>query len=119
MSVGEQMIPLFDILDHPPANVGENASAITPDLAITDDPNTREPNKSGIPEATEPHRPTRQSDISGITKPRRSNRVPKPSQAGLHSTEYQQREEIGIKENQDWATDHPNASSTISYPPED
>ena len=40
----------------------------------------------------------------------------KPSQAGLHSAEYQQQEEAGKEGEQDWATDHPKAASTISYP---
>ena len=45
--------------------------------------------------------------------------MPKPSQAGLHSFEFQQHKEVGRGEGQDWATNHPKASSTISYPLED
>ena len=99
-SVGEKMIPLFDTLDiHDTPD-----TAINPDHAITD------------PAVTPKLRqPTRQPDISGITELRQSNRAPKPSQAGLHSTECKQRDEAGKEDEQDWATDRPRAASTISY----
>ena len=112
-SGGEKMISLFDVLDHnnPLATTPAVPDpAINPDPIITDDHNS----KSGISEIRQPA--TRQLD----TVPRRSNRAPKPSQAGLNSSKYQQREEAGHKEGQDWATDDPKVSSTtISYPPED
>ena len=111
-SVGENMIPLFDVLDNdnPPANVpSEGINDPDPDNhSITQVP---EPT-SGIP--AEPRQSTRQSNIPAITEPRRSDRAPKPSQAGLGSAEYQQREETGKKEGQDWATNQrPKASTTI------
>ena len=112
-SVGEQMIPLFDVLDH--GNPLANTPVNEPDTPINPIPTINDDHANTVPEPQLP----RQQDISAITEPRRSTRAPKPSQAGLHSTEYQHREEVSKEEGQDWATDRPKASSTISYPPED
>ena len=124
-SMGEETIPLFDVLDNTPlANVPSNGITNT-DPAITDNhainqvldnqPNTI----SGIP--ADPRQPTQQLNTSAITEPRRSDRTPKPSHAGIGSAEYQQREEMGKKEGHDWATNqkHPKASITISNLVED
>ena len=105
-SVGEKMvkmIPLFDAFDNSPlANVPSDSITETVP-AITDDP---------INQVLD----NRQPDIPAITEPHRSNQVPMPSHAGLNSTEYQQCEEMGKKEGQDWATSNkrPKASITIS-----
>ena len=116
MSVGEQMIPLFDALDHSTPLTNAPTGTDTPINSdhtvptITDDHNIT---------TSEPPQLPRQQDIPVIPEPRQSSRAPKPSQARLYSTEYQYREEVSKEEGQDWANDRPKASSTISYLPED
>jgi hypothetical protein len=59
-----------------------------------------------------------QQGISGNPEePRRSTRAPHTSQAGLQSTEYQQREITGKMEGQEWATNRsrPQASSAMDW----
>ena len=104
--VGEEQNPLFDILDTniPPANVHTPITPVEPNIAIP----------------AEPQQPSRHHDIQNIPE-RRSARAPKPSQAILRSTEYQEREEMGKQEGLDWATDTdlPKAITTISHLPDE
>ena len=101
MNVGEN-IPLFDTVPTPPANLPANDR-------VPVDQTTVDPDQ---PQADH------QRDNPGIpVEPRRSSRTPHPSQAGVQSTEYRQRETTGRGEGQDWATDkrRPQASSAIDW----
>ena len=63
-----------------------------------------------------------QRDIPVITEePRRSPRVPQPSQAVVQSFEYKQREAMSKDQGQDWATDlkNPKASLVTDWSTED
>ena len=110
-SVGEQTqthIPLFDIdpihtvpLTNVPTDPG-------PDPSITDSDaiNDHQVQQSNQPAPVIP-------DV--IPEQRRSGRAPQPSNAGLESLEYRQREATGKTEGQEWATNQrrPRASITI------
>ena len=108
--VGEQ-IPLFDANmvpnDNPPA---DNPTTDNPqvDNPTTDNPHTPE---SAI---TNDHVDQRDNSVIPI-ETRRSARVPQPSQAGIQSNEYKQREILERGQGKQWATDqrHPTASTTI------
>ena len=101
-SVGEET-PLFDSVI-PPANVLLEPVNDT-DSAINTDSNNQPPSRQP---------PSRHQDNPGITEPRRSTRVPKSSQMGLHSSEYQNREELGKEDGLDWATDDKAPRATLT-----
>ena len=111
MSVGEQLqIPLFD------ADITGNN--VQPIPAIIDD-HHRTPvvpvdqTNAGVDQNAH------QQPIPAIpVEQRRSTRMPQPSQAGLQSTEYRQRENAKKGEGHDWATDcrHPQASCATDWP---
>jgi transposase InsO family protein len=106
-SVGEQ-IPLFDV------NMPSNDTPPADKPTASDDLPTPESAIRSITNDPVDHRDRR--DISVIpVEPRRSFRAPQPSQAGLQSTEYKEREELEKDQGHDWATNQrrPNASTTI------
>ena len=102
-SVGEQ-IPLFDtnFVDTAPITLAdrrdpepEPVTTNTPDISV-------QPRSQSIPVTSIPE------------EPRRSTRAPNPSNAGLQSTEYRQREVLSKNEGQDWAIDkRPRASHVL------
>ena len=106
-SVGEQ-IPLFDantdVVPTPLANV-EPIPATVPAINI--------PDQQTLDPVVDPT----VDQIDNTPEPRRSTRVPQPSQAGLHSAEYQKREISGKEKGQDWAYDYrrPRASIAIDW----
>lgn len=92
-----------DIVQAPLAN----HDAGTDPAIISDNHGDAKPDHSGIDQVNQRIAPVIP------TEPRRSARVPQPSKAGLHSTEYQRREGEGKDKGQDWATDmrHPSKAS--------
>ena len=108
-SVGEQ-IALFDTNIVPSDGSTSTPADIGPDPAINDhlhhDINTENPHHDINTENPVDHAPVIP------VEPRRSTRASQPSQAGLQSTEYRQRETMGQAEGQDWATNrnHPQAN---------
>jgi len=107
LSVGENVnIPLFDTLSLSYGNDNINTTrSISQDInnntSDHDNPDPEDQDRNhgdhmDIPTATEP-----------TTKPRRSTCNSQPSNAKLHSTEYQLREVASRSEGQDWATTRP------------
>jgi hypothetical protein len=98
-SVGEHTIPMFDTI------IG-NETLTKDDSTI--DPTTN--NEHHDPDHQDPaDHPTiadqGNQNIANIpTEPRKSTRMPQPSQARLESTEYKERETAGRGEGHDWAT---------------
>ena len=94
-NVGEQ-IPLFDAMENETFTVANIKQAVVDPDRLDSDPDPDHPN----------HDQTDQNPINRpqADEPRRSTRVPQPSQAGLQSMEYKQREVIGRTEGVDWAT---------------
>jgi hypothetical protein len=104
-SVGEQ-IPLFDtstVNDGTP--LANNDPDSEPNIAINDDSGARVVDRTDQPINT----PT----SIASEEPRRSTRMPQPSQARIQSTEYQQREVTERRGGQEWA------SSAIDWSPID
>jgi transposase InsO family protein len=117
-SVGEQ-IPLFETNIVPPANAQLDPTITHLDPTATDNVAHHSPADQVNPDHVD-QRDTadNQRDVAVIpVMPRRSIRAPQPSQAGLQSTEYKQREIEGRGDGHDWATDrrHPQASSAIDW----
>jgi hypothetical protein len=114
--VGEKQIPLFDtdIVPIPPADVGPTPAITGSTPAITDSHHV--PDHTGVNQINPTVDHPNQIDRHVTPEPRRSSRAPLPSQAGLQSTEYKQREIMGRDEGQEWATDrqHPRASSVVA-----
>ena len=120
-NVGENTIPIFDanINDKPPTEVGINDKPPTevdnphrndPDPNISDH-HTVETTDQTADQITQGN----QNIANRPTEPRRSSRMPHPSQARLESTEYKARETAGKGDGQDWATDRsrPQANYVI------
>ena len=100
-SVGEYQIPVFD------TNL-----APTPLTNVHPDPTQL------LDKPTDPINPDANQGPSDNSEPRRSARAPQPSQAGIQSMEYKQRELTGQNEGKDWATDtrKPQASIAVQHP---
>ena len=120
-SVGEQ-IPLFDMTadSTPLTNIQVLPTDKDPDPpvndpAINDDHHINQPTVDHQPRVLDIPAVPRSIDISA--EPRRSSRASQPSQAGLQSLEYRQRETSGRDEGQDWATNQrrPRASAASDW----
>jgi hypothetical protein len=105
-SVGEQQVPLFDVLFDATTTKDVPLANHDPDPTITD---VLDDNRVGINQSHQ------QGTAVIPDEPRRSTRAPKPSEAGFNSMEYRTREAAGKGEGQEWATDsrRPQASTTI------
>ena len=114
-SVGEN-VPLFDTtlsdetLDGSKTTDLTSTSVNKPSLSVPVDPVDHADHANPVDQNKIPTTET--------TEPRRSTRVPQPSNASLQSKEYQQREATGRAEKQDWTTgDRPQASTVINWTP--
>jgi len=100
-SVGENNLPLFDML-----MMEDDGNPLDGDV----DQDNKHANTSEhlnnhdqrVDISTEPIIPT--EPIHQATEPRRSLCIPQPSNSGLNSREYQQREETERTKGEDWTT---------------
>ena len=105
LSVGEN-IPLFDaVLDAP---LGDN-SDLTNQPIHHDDPDQQQ---KRVDNHADNHA---DRSIPGVVEPRKSTRVSQPSNLSLQSKEYQQREQLGRSEGQDWATGREHSYASFAF----
>ena len=109
-SVGEQHLPLFDVAHDITLTNHDNEPPITTP-SIT--PSITDHNDAEVDQNPIDH--VDQVPLVIPVEPRRSTRVPKPSEAGSNSMEYKEREKAEKGEGRDWASDHnrPRASTTF------
>ena len=104
-SVGEN-IPLFDaVLDAP---LGDN-SDLTNQPIHHDDPDQQQ---KRVDNHADNHA---DRSIPGVVEPCKSTRVSQPSNLSLQSKEYQQREQLGRSEGQDWATGREHSYASFAF----
>jgi Reverse transcriptase (RNA-dependent DNA polymerase)/GAG-pre-integrase domain len=117
-SVGEKQIQLFDTLtdEIPPADTNNSINnRPNPDRDPAE--NNHDPDREPGHQINHPD----QLNIANIDEPRKSSRIIQPSQAGVQSTEYKQREVVGREEGADWATNrrNPKANTALDSLPAD
>jgi Reverse transcriptase (RNA-dependent DNA polymerase)/GAG-pre-integrase domain/gag-polypeptide of LTR copia-type len=117
-NVGEQ-IELFDTLIETSADMTKNSQP-DPDMAIDSSDPDLDRDEPGH-HARDPDNQSARNIAPTNDEPRRSARTHQPSQAGLQSGEYKQRETAGKGEGEDWATNrkNPRANSAIDSFPAD
>src|SRR6202522_1277904 len=111
-SLDEPLLGVTDPLNNTPVSTVPNpSSSVIGNLDISDQTLPEDHHNIDQPHKT-PVIPVEQ---------RRSARVPHPSNAGIQSVEYQQREVSGKIDGHDWATDQrrPRASTTVGIPLDD